>query len=94
MKARARRPSNGVEPEVTPADTGVIGWGPERASMNVLEQCVGKRELGRKARLILFCSRGFVKGKDGQLPAQMASRSRSMSRSSGCPEVFRLRSVS
>ena len=42
----------------------------------------------------LDCSRRFVKGKDGQLPAQMARRSRSMCRSSGCPEVFRLRSVS
>ena len=94
MKPRARSQSNGVEPELTPADTGVIGWGPERASMNVLERYVGKREPGRRVRLILFCPPGFVKGKDGQLPAQMARRSRSMSRSSGCPEVFRLRSVS
>ena len=39
---QARRQSHGVKTGLTPADTGVIGWGPERASMHALKRCVGK----------------------------------------------------
>ncbi len=41
---QARRQGNGVKTGLTPGDTGVIGWGPERASMHALERCIGKRE--------------------------------------------------
>lgn len=52
-----------TETGLTPADTRVIGWGPERAGMHALERCIGKRKLGRNVRLILLWGWWFVKQK-------------------------------
>jgi hypothetical protein len=57
-------PGQWAGPGATPADTGVIRPGPERADMDGLNLCAGKRGSRRKVGPILQWTQWFVKGKD------------------------------